>query len=72
MRTTPTIDQVVDFFDAHTVIDIRSGDGSTVRFYNAVEEGFMKLRTAGVSKRFQPLFHEKLAGVRHAEDGRQL
>jgi hypothetical protein len=84
MRTTPTVDRVVDFFDAHTVelypdvrdrvaytvIDIRSGDGSTVRFYNAVEEEFMKLRTAGVSKRFQPLFHEKLAGVRHAEDGR--
>ena len=69
MRTTPTIDQVVDFFDAHTVelypdvrdrvaytvTDIRSGDGSTVRFYNAVEEEFMKLRTAVVSKRFQPL-----------------
>lgn len=30
----------------------------------------MKLRTASVSKQFQPLFHEKLAGVRHAEDGR--
>ena len=82
MRTTPTIDQVVNFFDAHTVelypdvrdrvaytvIDIRSSDGSTVRFYNAAEEEFMKLRTAGVSKRFQPLFHEKLRGVRRFHD----
>lgn len=84
METTPTIDQAVDFFNAHTVelypdnrdrvahavIDIRSSDGSTVRFYNAAEEEFMKLRSADVSKRFQPLFHEKLMGVRHAEDGR--
>lgn len=84
METTPTIDQAVDFFDAHTVelypdvrdravhtvIDIRSGDGSTVRFFNSAEEEFMKLRSTGVSKRFQPLFYEKLMGVRHAEDGR--
>lgn len=84
METTPTIDQAIDFFDAHTVeldpdvrdraahmvIDIRSGDGSTVRFFNAAEEEFMKLRSANVSKQFQPLFYEKLMGVRHAEDGR--
>lgn len=84
METTPTIDQATDFFDAHTVelypdvrdramhtvIDIRSGDGSTVRFFNAAGEEFMKLRSANVSKRFQPLFYEKLVGVRHAEDGR--
>lgn len=84
METTPTIDRAADFFDAHTVelypdvrdravhtvIDIRSGDGSTVRFFNAAEEEFMKLRSAGVSKRFQPLFYGKLVGVRHAEDGR--
>lgn len=84
METTPTVDQAVDFFDAytvelypdvrdrvaHTIIDIRSGDGSTVRFYNSVEEEFMKLRTDRVSKRFQSLFNEKLMGVRHAEDGR--
>lgn len=84
METTPTIDQAADYFDAHTVelypdvrdrvahtiIDIRSSDGSTVRFYNSTEEEFMKLRSAGVSKRFQPLFHEALVGVRHAEDGR--
>lgn len=84
METTPAIDKVVDFFNAHTVelypdarnrvahtiIDIRSGEGSTVRFYNSAEEEFMKLRTASVSKQFQPLFYEKLVGVRHAEDGR--
>ena len=84
METTPTIDQAVDYFDAHTVelypdvrdrvahtiIDIRSGEGSTVRFYNSAEEEFMKLRTDSAGKRFQPLFDEKLMGVRHAEDGR--
>lgn len=84
MKTTPTADRAVDYFDAHTVelypdvrdrvahtiIDIRSGEGSTVRFYNADEEEFMKLRSASVSKQFQPLFYEKLMGVRHAEDGR--
>lgn len=83
METNPTIDQAVGFFDAHTVelypdvrdravhtvIDTRSGDGSTVRFFNAAEEGIMKLRSADVSKRFQPLFYEKLGGVRHAEVG---
>ena len=84
METTPTIDKVVDFFDAHTVelypeardrvahtiIDICSGEGSTARFYNAAEEEFMKVRTDRVSKLYQPLFDEKLMGVRHAEDGR--
>jgi len=63
METTPGIDKVVDFFNAytvelypdvrdrvaHTIIDIRSGDGSTVRFYNATEEEFMKARTDRVS-----------------------
>lgn len=84
METTPTIDQAVDYFNActvefypdvrdrvaHTIIDIRSSDGSTVRIYNSAEEEFMKLRTDRVSKLFQPLFHEQLMGVRHAEDGR--
>lgn len=84
METTPTVDQAADYFDAHTVelypdardrvthtiIDICSGEGSTVRFYNSAEEEFMKLRTDKVSKRFHPLFDEKLMGVRHAEDGR--
>lgn len=85
METAPAIDRVVDFFDAHTqwsstpdvrdrvahtIIDIRSSDGSTVRFYNATEEEFMKARTDRVSKQFQSLFDEKLVGVRHAENGR--
>lgn len=84
MKTTPTVDQVVDYFNAytvelypdvrdmvaHTIIDIRSGEGSTVRFYNAAEEEFMKLRSDRVGKQFQPLFYEKLTGVRHADDGR--
>jgi len=83
METTPAIDKVVDFFNAytvelypdvrdrvaHTIIDICSGEGSTVRFYNAAEEEFMKARTDRVIKRFQPLFDEKLMGVRHAENG---
>ena len=84
METTPTVDQAVDYFSAytvelypdvrdrvaHTIIDIRSSDGSTVRFYNSAGEEFMKLRTDSAGKRFQPLFHERLVGVRHAEDGR--
>lgn len=84
METTPVIDKAIDCFGAHTVelypdardmvvhtiIDIRTGEGSTVRFYNSDEEEFMKLRTDRVSKRFQSLFDEKLVGVRHAEDGR--
>lgn len=84
METTPAIDKVVDFFNAHTVelgvdvkdrvadaiIDICSGEGSTVRFYNAAEEEFMSARTDRVSSLYQPLFDEKLMGVRHAEDGR--
>ena len=57
METTPT----ADCFDAHTVelypdvrdtiLGIRSGEGSTVRFYNSAEEEFMEL--------FQPLLDEK-------------
>ena len=84
METIPTVENVVTWFNAHTVelypdvrdrvahtiIGIRSSDGSTVRVYNSTEEEIMKLRSASVSKRFQPLFHETLVGVRHAEDGR--
>lgn len=83
MGTTPAIDKAVDFFDAHTVelgvdvrdrvsdtiIDICSGEGSTVRFYNAAGGEFMKVRTDRVSKLYRPLFDEKLMGVRHAENG---
>lgn len=84
METTPAIDKVVDFFNAHTVelsvdakdriadtiIDIRSAEGSTVRFYNSAEEEFMKVRTDRVSELYRPLFDVKLVGVRHAENGR--
>ena len=84
METTPTIDKVISFFNAHTVelgvdvrdrvaasiIDVRSGEGSTVRFYNAADEEFMKLRSDRTCDFFEPLFDEKLRGVRHAEDGR--
>ena len=84
METTPTVDTVIDFFDAQTVelgldvkdrvaasiVDVRSPEGSTVRFYNAAEEEFMKVRADRVSKLYQPLFDETLVGVRHAEDGR--
>ena len=83
METTPAVDKAVGFFDAQTVelsfdvkdrvadmiIDVCSGEGSTVRFYNAAEEEFMKLRTGRVSKLYRPLFGEKLVGVRHAENG---
>lgn len=83
METTPAIDKAVDFFDAHTVelgVDVRdrvaytivdtcSGEGSTVRFYNAADEEFMKVRADRVSKLYRPLFGEKLRGVRHDENG---
>lgn len=67
METTPAIDKAVDFFNAHTVelgVDVKD------RVADTAEEEFMKLRTDEVSKRFQPLFDEKLIGVRHAENGR--
>lgn len=81
METTPTIDQAADFFDAHTVelypdvrdravhtvIDIRSGDGSTVRFFNAAEEEFMALRSAGVS--LMASFDEMVQATRPYTDG---
>jgi len=80
METTPAVDYfsayTVELYPdvrdgvAHTITDIRSGEGSTVRFYNSAEEEFVKLRTDRVSKRFQPSFDGKLRGVRHAEDGR--
>lgn len=40
-----------------------------VDFFDAAEEEFMKACTDRVSKQFQPLFDEKLMGVRHAENG---
>lgn len=62
METTPAVDQAVDCFDAHTIIDIGSGEGSTVRFCDSVEGEFVKLRTDRVGKRLKPLAHEKLMG----------
>lgn len=41
-----------------------------MRFYNADGFEFMTLKSDSVSTRFEPLFGEKLVGVRHAEDGR--
>lgn len=84
MNTTPTTENAAAWFNAHTVtnhldvadrvaasiVDTRTVDGSTVRFYNADGEEFMTLKSDDVSKRFEPLFGEKLIGVRHAEDGR--
>lgn len=84
METIPAIDKAVDFFDAHTVtyhldvvdrvaasiVDICSGEGSTVRFYNVNGYEFMTLTSGDVSKRFESLFDERLVGTRHAEDGR--
>lgn len=62
METTPTSTRTLWSF-RDTIIDIRSGEGSTVRFYNSAEEEFMKLRNDKVSKRFQPLFDEKLCAT---------
>lgn len=83
MKTTPTIDAAVDFFNAdevtvrtdikdrvaHTIIDTRSAEGSTVRFYNADEDAFMTLQSDRVGPLLYPLLGEKLLGVRHAYDG---
>lgn len=41
-----------------------------MRFYNANEYEFMTLKSDDVSKRFEPLFDERLVGARHSEDGR--
>lgn len=54
METTPSVDKTADYFD------VRSDEGSTVRFYNAAEEEFMKIRTDRVSKLYQPLSDELL------------
>lgn len=84
METTPTVENAVTWFNAHTVthhvdvvdrvaasiVDTRTSEGSTVRFYNADGDEFMTLTSDNVSARFDSLFGEKLVGVRHAEDGR--
>lgn len=84
METTPTIENAVAWFGAHTVthhldvvdrvavsvVNTLTADGSTVRFYNAKGYEFMTLKSNDVSKRFESLFDERLVGTRHAEDGR--
>lgn len=84
MNTTPTIENAVTWFNAHTathhfdivdrqtasIVDTRTAEGSTVRFYNADGGEFMTLKSDNVGKRFDSLFGEKLVGARHAEDGR--
>jgi hypothetical protein len=83
MRITPTVENAATWFNAKTVthhldvvdrqaasiVDTRTAEGSTVRFYNADGFEFMTLKSDNVSTRFEPLFDEKLVGVRHAEDG---
>lgn len=84
MRTMPAVENAVTWFNAKTVthhndvidrqaasiVDTRTAEGSTVRFYNACGFEFMTLKSDDVSKRFDSLFGEKLVGARHAEDGR--
>lgn len=84
MDTTPTVDNAVAWFGAHTVahhldvvdrvtasiVNTLTAEGSTVRFYNANGYEFMTLKSDDVSKRFEPLFDERLVGTRHSEDGR--
>lgn len=84
MRTMPTVENAATWFNAKTVtnhldvvdrqtvsiVDTRTAEGSTVRFYNACGFEFMTLKSDDVSKRFDSLFGEKLVGARHAEDGR--
>ena len=84
MNTTPTTENAAAWFNARTVadrldvvdrvavsiVDTRTVEGSTVRFYNADGFEFMTLKSDDVSTRFGALFGEKLVGTRHAEDGR--
>lgn len=67
-----TVTNHLDVIDRQTVsiVDTRTAEGSTVRFYNARGFEFMTLKPDDVSTRFDSLFGEKLVGVRHAEDGR--
>lgn len=73
MRTMPTVENAATWFNAKTVthhldvVDTRTAEGSTVRFYNACGFEFMTLKSDDVSTRFDSLFGEKLVGARHAE-----
>ena len=84
MKTMPTVENAATWFNAKTVthhldvvdrqtasiVDTRTAEGSTVRFYNACGFEFMTLKSDDVSTRFGSLFGEELVGARHAEDGR--
>lgn len=84
MRTMPAVENAATWFNAKTVthhfdvadrqaasiVEIRTVDGSTVRFYNADGFEFMTLTSDDASTRFDSLFGERLVGARHAEDGR--
>ena len=84
MGIMPTVENAAVWFNAKTVthhldvvdrqaasiVDTRTAEGSTVRFYNADGFEFMTLKSDDVSTRFDLLFGEKLVGTRHAEDGR--
>lgn len=84
METTPAVGDAVVWFGAHTIthhldvvdrqavsiVDTRTVEGSTVRFYNANGFEFMTLTSDNVSTQFESLLDEKLVGTRHAEDGR--
>ena len=67
-----TVTQHLDVVDrrAASIVDTRTAEGSTVRFYNADGFEFVTLTSDNVSTRFDSLFGGKLAGTRHAEDGR--
>lgn len=56
--------------EAASIVDTRTTEGSTVRFYNADGFEFMTLTSDDVSTRFESLFGKELVGTRHAEDGR--
>lgn len=84
MKSMPTVENAATWFNAKTVthhfdvvdrqaasiVDNRTVEGSTVRFYNADGFEFMTLKSDNVSVRFNSLFGRKLIGTRHAEDGR--
>lgn len=84
MKSIPTVENAATWFNAKTVthhldvvdrqaasiVDTRTVEGSTVRFYNADGFELMTLKSDNVSVRFDSLFGRKLVGTRHAEDGR--
>lgn len=74
METTPTVENAVTWFNAHTVthhLDVVDRQAaSIVRIYNAAGFEFMTLESDIAGTRFDSLFGGELVGARHAEDGR--